>query len=1614
MSDSLPASPDRKRSLDDESSDVEDQRNSRFKRQAVADAAGGPEAKSHSHSDPSGDDLAKQMSMRAIISMKEAGMIIGKNGKNVADIRDSSGAKVTVSENVQGAAERVLTIVGPLDTVAKAFALCVTKIVEEQPTAPGAEDVKQRPLALKVLVPHVRMGSIIGKQGSKIKEIQEASGSKLTATEEILPHSTERIVIVSGVIDSIHIATYHIGAVLQEHAERTAGVVLYKPIPGLVTGQVAPRGSGPSGSSASRSSLPQSQNPNPYGQIPPNPYGYAMPGVGSAYAPYGMIPGAPAAAGGVGPMTPMMPTGAMSVQQIYIPNEMVGAIIGKGGSKINEIRTRTGCNIKIADPVPGATERLITVTGMPEANSMALYMLYQRLEMEKQKVLVMSKLEFSQSAAVARCRNLKESKLKAQQAIAKLADEEVALFASQLEDSRHQLITQFSQQAAVDVCQQREAVDVKISWEHDSVPARIKREGSGFQIKNKGKANSISGAFGKVGAEAGKRESQQRLAETVKQIRAIELKSVKDKNVIRRMARENEIQSQQRSMRQQKESEFLRELQLCKTRQLGELNDLEIINMEEMEEIIMQHRIEEYDFLEKCSNEESEMAYSLERQIFTLEANALVQKQSDVQIALARTQKKQAASLVKSQRAARRGREKGLIADYPIIAGGDGTSDLNVDEFASESDAVSESNGGGSVTGSIQSLYEDEDEKEKGKVSEAARNSVAIKATQVLTEHEKDIIILAETSNERLKMLVVHHKKLLAELKQGQRSTISLKTKEHRRKISELMKDHEEEIEQIKVEQNSSMQDIYEFKKLVGFVSPVKILQLLNVLYTKFDEIIFKYPHLYKVESVADTYMVAAGISSSYEKTDEEISECAKQAFACSIELQRLVVTMDFTTIVGPHPIRLRIGIHSGGINAGVIGTKMSRYCLFGDTINTASRMCTTGEPNKIQVSTQAIQKIGADDEQFEFDERGEIEVKAIAKLADEEVTIFSAQLQDNRHNLSTQLFQQIAVDKRQSSEASDVQVSWERKGQLDTLINKLTAIKKMIMFQQESGEREAAFKSKIREKRSAFQVRLANLEQRQLKERTELLQSQQRMAETVSQIRAIEMKNVVDKNVVRRMKRENEIQSQQASMRQQKESEFLREIQLNKARQLGEVNDLEIRNMEEIEDLTSAHRIEEYKLIEKQLADESDMIGSTARQKFNLEAGLLREKQKDIKAGHARIQRRQEKTLARSQRAAMRAREKILLQEHPTIIGDFNATDNLDDNQSESEGNSESMGSSIAGGSMSSLNEDQVAAVAEVKAAANETEKNSALNKATQVMSEHEKEILALTESGNERHKNLTIHHKKVLAELRQLHRSAISLKTKEHRRKLSELLKDHEEEIEQIKVEQASSMQELLATHLQSEEMRADTAVSQNLLGMMLPAHIMEQIETGVVPGPEQFNCVTVFFTDIYEFKKLVGFVSPVKILQLLNVLYTKFDEVIFKYPHLYKVESVADTYMVAAGISSSHEKTDEETAECAIQALACSIELQKLVMSLDLTSIVGPYPIRLRIGIHSGGINAGVIGTKMSRYCLFGDTINTASRMCTTGEPSKIQVSTQVIQKIGADEQFEFDERGEIEVK
>lgn len=267
-----------------------------------------------------------------------------------------------------------------------------------------------------MLIPHILIGSIIGKGGSRIREIQEASGARLNASDACLPLSTERSLVILGVADAVHIATYYVAVTLVEqlterfggpaasaYATRSGGPA------GAVPGgmQVVPYVPQPAGGQYGHPDAFKRAHPHPnraqagaygvpymHGQPAPTPVGQpAMPYGAAPHTPYAAAtphqptpyvggpqptPGrggpapAPAPVGGAMPGQPL-------TQQIYIPNDMVGAIIGKGGTKINEIRHLSGSVIKINEPQENSNERLVTITGTQECNQMALYMLYSRL-----------------------------------------------------------------------------------------------------------------------------------------------------------------------------------------------------------------------------------------------------------------------------------------------------------------------------------------------------------------------------------------------------------------------------------------------------------------------------------------------------------------------------------------------------------------------------------------------------------------------------------------------------------------------------------------------------------------------------------------------------------------------------------------------------------------------------------------------------------------------------------------------------------------------------------------------------------------------------------------------------------------------------------------------------------------------------------------------------------------------------------------------------------------------------------------------------------------------------------------------------------------------------------
>jgi len=365
-------------------------------------------------------DETNWLHLRACIGTSEAATIIGKGGENVTQIRRLSGAKCTVSDYSRGAVERILTVSGQVDAVSKAFGLIVRTLNQEDLETPSTSTSKAYPMRL--LIPHILIGSIIGKAGVRIREIQEASNAKLNASDTLLPNSGERSLVVLGVADAVHIAVYYVAQTLVEQlTERFGGPAAsqYATRSGMAA-NVVPGGMSvqpyvpqPAGGQYSQPTNFRRQEPQrtpahggygtshmhgqpahqpTYGHAHPNmPYGAGSPGRahygGPAQpSPYGPPHGAAPVAHGAAPNPAVQMPGQPLTQQIFIPNDMVGAIIGKGGAKINEIRSLSGSVIKINEPTDNSNERLVTITGTPECNQMALYMLYSRLESEKHRI----------------------------------------------------------------------------------------------------------------------------------------------------------------------------------------------------------------------------------------------------------------------------------------------------------------------------------------------------------------------------------------------------------------------------------------------------------------------------------------------------------------------------------------------------------------------------------------------------------------------------------------------------------------------------------------------------------------------------------------------------------------------------------------------------------------------------------------------------------------------------------------------------------------------------------------------------------------------------------------------------------------------------------------------------------------------------------------------------------------------------------------------------------------------------------------------------------------------------------------------------------------------------
>ncbi|XP_028973621.1 atrial natriuretic peptide receptor 2 isoform X1 [Esox lucius] len=229
---------------------------------------------------------------------------------------------------------------------------------------------------------------------------------------------------------------------------------------------------------------------------------------------------------------------------------------------------------------------------------------------------------------------------------------------------------------------------------------------------------------------------------------------------------------------------------------------------------------------------------------------------------------------------------------------------------------------------------------------------------------------------------------------------------------------------------------------------------------------------------------------------------------------------------------------------------------------------------------------------------------------------------------------------------------------------------------------------------------------------------------------------------------------------------------------------------------------------------------------------------------------------------------------------------------------------------------------------------------------------------------------------------------------------------------VDMMMNLMEKYSKHLEvlvaerTQDLMHEKQKTDRLLYSMLPKQVADDLRQGKPLQAQSYVSATVFFSDIVGFTQLSSTSTPYQVVDFLNKLYTTFDDIIDNYD-VYKVETIGDAYMVVSGVP--RENGIHHAAEISS-------------MALDLVDVCKTFRIphkpntqlQIRAGIHSGPVVAGVVGTKMPRYCLFGDTVNTASRMESTSEALKIQVSSStfyLLEEIGG---YLMQCRGMMQVK
>ena len=201
--------------------------------------------------------------------------------------------------------------------------------------------------------------------------------------------------------------------------------------------------------------------------------------------------------------------------------------------------------------------------------------------------------------------------------------------------------------------------------------------------------------------------------------------------------------------------------------------------------------------------------------------------------------------------------------------------------------------------------------------------------------------------------------------------------------------------------------------------------------------------------------------------------------------------------------------------------------------------------------------------------------------------------------------------------------------------------------------------------------------------------------------------------------------------------------------------------------------------------------------------------------------------------------------------------------------------------------------------------------------------------------------------------------------------------------------------------EALRIEKERSEQLLLNILPKEIVTRLNSGETMIADRLSNVTILFADLVGFTKLSSRLSAEDLVRLLNGLFSEFDRLALDLG-VEKIKTVGDAYMVAAGLPEPRADHADAVAEMALA----------MIQTVERINCGLPTPLQMRIGIHSGDVVAGVIGTHKFIYDIWGDTVNIASRMESHGIPNRIQISAATHRHLH--DRFRLQPHGSVDVK